>query len=271
MNSIIRFIIRYQFVLLFLVLETFSFWLLSKHTYYQQSKIENWAVSVSGFANKKANAIGSYFHLRKENNVLAEQNLALRKQIAVLSTQIETLTEDTTALGLDSIYRFIPAKIVNNSVNKRHNFLTLNNGTNHGIETEMGVITSDGVIGIVAGVSPNYSTVISLLNIDLKLSAKLQKSNHFGSLYWEGEHYQQVTLGDIPHHVPISIGDTIVSSGFSSIFPENIPIGVVHDYSVKGSNFQTIKVDLFRDFKKLYNVWIVTNTHKVEIEELQSP
>ncbi|MDD4384429.1 MAG: rod shape-determining protein MreC [Bacteroidales bacterium] len=270
MNSLLRFIVKYQFLLLFLALEIFSLWLLSNHTYYQKSKIENVARSVSGYANSKINSAQSYFNLSETNRVLSQENLELRKQVATLSAKTEALYEMMGDTITDSLYLFKPAKVVNNSVNKQYNYLTLNKGSNHGVETEMGVVTNNGIIGIVIGVSPNYSTVISLLNVDLKISAKLKKSNHFGSLFWEGNSYQHITLGDIPQHVPIGIGDTIVTSEFSSIFPENIPIGVISSFSSKGSNFHTIKVKLFKDFKQLYNVWIVTNKQKQEKERLET-
>lgn len=225
---------------------------------------------MSGYASLKIDNARSYFKLKETNSVLSQENLDLRKQVAVLSAKIETLHETMGDTIVDSLYVYSPAKIINNSINKQYNYLTLNKGSNHGVETEMGVITNNGIVGIVAGVSPNYSTVISLLNIDLKISAKLKKSNHFGSLFWEGKDYKQVILSDIPQHVPISVGDTITSSEFSSIFPENIPIGVISSFSSRGSNFHTIKVALFRDFKELYNVWIVWNKHKEEREQLES-
>lgn len=270
MNNLIRFIVRYQFLILFLALESLSFWMLSRHTYYQKSKIEHAALSFSGYTNEKVNNARYYFRLKETNETLALENLELRKQVAALTQKAEILNEARQEIVIDSLYEFMPAKIINNSVNKRHNYITLNKGSNDGITPEMGVITQEGIVGIVVGVSPNYSTVISLLNTDLKLSAKLKKSHHFGSLYWDGSDYQQVILSDIPQHVPIAVGDTVTSSGFSSIFPENIPIGVIGSFSSKGSNFYRIQVDLFKDFKGLYNVWIVSNKHGDERLQVES-
>lgn len=269
MKTLFRFIVKYQFVILFLVLETFSFWLLSRHTYYQKSKIESVTISFSGYTNEKISNVRNYFRLKTTNETLAQENLELRKQLAILAQKNEVLNDLQREIVVDSLYRYTPAKIINNSVNKRYNYLTLNKGSNAGIEPEMGVISQNGIIGIIVGVSPNYSTVISLLNIDLKLSAKLSKSNHFGSLYWEGGNYREVTLNDIPQHVPIAIGDTVSTSGFSSIFPENVPIGVISSFTAKGSNFYRIRVKLFKDFKGLYNVWIVSNEHKQELLQLE--
>ena len=250
MNSLIRFIVKNQFFLLFLVLEIFSFWLLASHTYYQSSKFENITRNITGFTSRKIDNINQYLYLHESNQRLAQENLDLRNKLAQVTSKLdrEVLSE------VDSIEKtqfiFSPAKIVNNSVNKQYNYLTLNVGSNSGVEREMGVITSNGIVGIVAGVSGNYSTVISLLNVDLKISAKLKKSNHFGSLYWDGRNYREVILSDIPQHVPISVGDTVVTSGFSSIFPSEVNIGTIKSFDSKGSNFHTIRVLLFIDFKK---------------------
>jgi rod shape-determining protein MreC len=259
MNTLFRFIVRYQFFLLFIVLEVLSFWLLAKNTYYQQSKVEGVARNISGYVSKNVHAVSSYFALRQTNNALAKENLQMRRQLALLSTKAEALSNKVGDTIVSSEYSFIPAKVINNSVSKQYNYLTLNVGSKHGVTEEMGVITNDGVVGIVVGVSYHYSRVISLLNIDLKISAKFKSSNYFGSLYWEGKNYRQVTLGDIPHHAIIAVGDTIVTSGFSAIFPPDINLGTVSSFETKGSNFYTVRVKLFNDFKQLHHVWVVQN------------
>jgi rod shape-determining protein MreC len=255
--------------MLFLVLELFSFWLLKNHTYYQRSKFENVSRSISGYSSSRVNALSNYLSLSKANELLAEENLELRIQLARLSARFDILSTLVGDTIVDSNFDFIPAKTINNSVNKQYNFITLNVGSNQGIEQEMGVITNNGVVGIVAGVSKNYSTVISLLNIDLKISARLKESHHFGSLHWDGVNYQKVLLTDIPQHVRIEIGDTIVTSGFSAIFPPNINLGTIESFESVGSNFHTIKVKLFKDFKQLNNVWVIRNKRDNERELLE--
>ncbi|PKP38969.1 MAG: rod shape-determining protein MreC [Bacteroidetes bacterium HGW-Bacteroidetes-15] len=270
MNSLIRFIVKYQFFLLFIVLEFFSFWLLVNHSYYQRSKFENVARNIFGYSSNKLDNVKRYLLLHEDNLLLAKENLDLRNQIASLSSILESqnkLIKDTIA---GSQFTFSAAKVINNSVNKHYNYLTLNVGKKDGVTQEMGVISNEGIVGIVAGVSENYSTVISLLNVDLKISAKLKKTNHFGSLFWDGKNYREVVLGDIPQHVLLVVGDTVVTSGFSSIFPPNINLGTIKSFDAKGSNFHTIKVQLFNDFKKLHNVWVVKNIHDNEREVLEN-
>lgn len=270
MNSLIRFIVKYQFFLLFLVLEFVSIWLLTQHSYYQRSKFENLARSITGFTNSKIESASQYLKLSEANKILSKENLDLRNQVANLSSILDKqgkLVKDTL---VGTQFSFLGAKVINNSVNKRYNYITLNVGSNDGVEQEMGIVTNEGIVGIVAGVSENYSTIISLLNVDLKISAKLRKSNHFGSLFWDGKNYREVVLGDIPQHVPISIGDTIVTSGFSSIFPPELNLGTIKSFESKGSNFHTIRVELFNDFKQLHHVWVVKNNHEDERNILEN-
>jgi rod shape-determining protein MreC len=128
---------------------------------------------------------------------------------------------------------------------------------------------SMALVGIVTGVSNNFSTVISLLNTHLRISARLKKSNHFGSFYWEGQDYRVLTLDDIPQHVPVSYGDTVVTSGFSSIFPPDFPLGTIESFHSRGANFHSIKVKLFTDFKQLHQVWVLENFRANELDSLE--
>ena len=166
-------------------------------------------------------------------------------------------------------YRYTLARIVNNSVNKKHNFLTLNKGSLQGLRPEMAVVSDGSIIGVIKGVSKNYSTVISLLNLDLKISAKVKKNGYFGSLSWDGQGYQTAILSEIPLHADIQAGDTIITSGYSSIFPEGIQIGFIKDFEEKGGSFYEIKVKLSTDFKSLNNVNVIGNLLQIEKIELE--
>ncbi|MDD3567016.1 MAG: rod shape-determining protein MreC [Bacteroidales bacterium] len=270
MNSLIRFIVRHQFFLLFLVLETFSFWLLSTHSYYQSTKFENATRALTGFTSSRISNASKYLKLASTNERLAQENINLRNQLAALNTRYEVLKTKLGDTLVAPNYSYTLSRVVNNSVNKQYNYLTLNVGEKHGVKREMGVVSSQGVVGIIAGVSPNYSTVISMLNVDLKISAKLKRTNHFGSLYWDGKNYREVLLTDIPQHVPVSIGDTVVTSGFSSIFPADIGLGTISSIQGKGSNFHNLKVKLFIDFKQLNTVWVVSPRHEEERVELEN-
>ncbi|MDX9769738.1 MAG: rod shape-determining protein MreC [Tenuifilaceae bacterium] len=270
MNSLIRFIVRYQFFLLFLVLETFSFWLLSTHSYYQSTKLEDATRTLTGFASTRISNATKYLKLAETNEHLAQSNLELRNQLAALNTRYDLLRNKLGDTLVEPNYSYTLAKVVNNSINKQYNYLTLNVGKDHGVKKEMGVVSSQGVIGIVAGVSSNYSTVISLLNVDLKISAKLKRTNHFGSLYWDGKNYREVLLTDVPQHVAVSIGDTVVTSGYSAIFPADINLGTISSVEGKGSNFHNLKVKLFADFKQLSSVWVVSPKLESEREDLEN-
>jgi rod shape-determining protein MreC len=270
MNSIIRFIAKYHFILLFLALESFSFWLLANHTYYQRSKFENATRAITGYISNRIDNGRQYLRLQATNEQLTRENLDLRNQISKLTVNLERLQLSRSDTLSNSQYQFIPARVVNNSTNKRYNFLTINVGKNDGVEREMGVVTNNGIVGIVAGVSDHYSTVISLLNIDLKISAKLKQSHYFGSLYWDGRNYRDVIFTEIPQHVSMNIGDTIVTSGFSAIFPPNINLATIKSFDTKSGNFYTVRARLMNDFKQLHYVWVVKNLHEDESEKLES-
>jgi rod shape-determining protein MreC len=178
-------------------------------------------------------------------------------------------TIDSSFIYNDSLYQqqyiYRTAKIINNSVNKQLNYITLNKGSLHGIEPEMAVVSVDGVVGVVKSVSNNYSTVISLLNNRLKVSAKFKKNDYFGSLSWDGVDYRKAKLYDIPFHVKVSVGDTIVTSSYSAVFPEGIVMGTVDEViPSSGGNFQEIKVLLSNDFRSLSYVKVVGDLLKEE-------
>lgn len=264
MNSLLRFIVRNHVLLLFLALEGFSFWMLATNSFYQRSKIETVTRSFYGFTSSKIDKGRQYLNLYAINEQLAKENLDLRQQVSKLSINLERFM----MLYSDSVaspnFSLIPAKVINNSTNKQYNYITLNVGKKEGIEPEMGVITNNGIVGIVAGVSENYSTIISLLNLDLRISARLKKSGHFGSLFWDGMNYRDVVLTEIPQHVGISEGDTVISSGFSAIFPSDINIGTISHFDTKAGNFYNIRVTLLSDFKQLNYVWVVKNLNAME-------
>jgi rod shape-determining protein MreC len=170
---------------------------------------------------------------------------------------------------LDSVYiqhyEFIPATVINNSVNKQNNYLTLNVGTKQGIDKGMAVISPMGIIGIVKESSENFSSVISLLNQNLRVSGMIQRNGYFGSINWDGLDYQHVILSDLPSHVEVLKGDTIVTSGYSAMFPKGELIGMVDgvEKSERG-DFLKVKVKLSVNFKNLSHVMVVKNLLKEE-------
>lgn len=214
--------------------------------------------------------ITEYFSLKKANSQLATENAELLKKqlFSFIVTDNKTYTVDDTLYRQQ--YHFITAKVISNSTNRINNYITLNKGYNSGIKKNMGVITTNGIVGIVKDVSANFSSVTSVLHSKSKISAKLKKGNNIGTIIWNGGDYTFVTLKDVPTHVKILPGDTVISSGYSLMFPEGIPIGKVHGFTVnKSKDFYEIQVKLFLDINNISYVYVVNNLLKEELSELE--
>lgn len=226
---------------------------------------------MAGNVYKLTSGITDYLSLGKVNRQLAEENarlLDLTGSSFLKTDTLEFIHNDTVFLRR---FQYINAGVINNSVTRRNNFLTLNKGRKHGIEPDMGVITFNGVVGIVTNVSENFSSVISLLHKDMQISARLTKNDQIGTLIWEGHDYRKVTLTYIPTHVELSTGDTLVTSGFSVIFPPNIFIGTIGQFKIRrGDNFYTAEIDLALDFNSLKYVQVVKDLMNDELRELES-
>jgi rod shape-determining protein MreC len=248
-----------------LFLEIIAVYLIVQNNHYQKTVFLNNTNNLVGYLYETKNQVIEYFKLEKTNNELAKDNAKL-KSLAFSSFQ--PLFGENIVLN-DTVYfqqyTYMAAKIVNNSVNKRENYLTLNKGNLNNIEPGMGVISGKGVIGIVKNVSSHYATVISILHPKTSISAKFKKNQYFGSVVWDGKNYRYGKLKDIPLHVPVNKGDTIVTSGYSTIFPANIPIGVVVDfYKPEGENFFDITIEFTQDYQQLSYAYVVKNLTKHE-------
>ncbi len=270
MRNIIRYIIQHQFQMLFLFLEVISLSLVFTYNPYHKSVFISSCNRLTGAIYEKSGSISQYFSLQKVNEQLATENAFLRSR---LPENIQ-LSENPIRLITDSLkqqqYVYRSCNVINNSVNKQYNFLTLDKGRSQGIKPETGVVCSDGVVGIVRNVSGNYATVISLLNTRLKISARLKGTNYFGAIEWGGKSYQHAMLTDIPLHAKIGPGDVVETSGFSDIFPAGIPIGVVEVVTAEeGESFFNIKVKLNVDYKRLTWVETVENTMRSERVNLE--
>lgn len=265
MKNLLHFIVRFHFTILFIVFEIFCLLLLVNYNNYQKSQFLNSSNSISGGVYKKVSSVTDYLALARTNEELNRENVRLRN----LLQSSYKLSTDSSFSFTDTIYRqqyiYRNAKIINNSVNKQLNYITLDKGKIHGIKREMAVVTDNGVVGVVKSVSDNFSSVISLLNNRLRVSAKLKGNNYHGSLIWDGVDYRRALLKDIPFHVNIAKGDTVVTSGFSAIFPEGVKLGIVDEVlSSSGGNFQDVKVLLSNDFKSLSYVKVVGDLMKEE-------
>lgn len=230
----------------------------------------NSANNVSGNILKTVLGVREYIHLKETNDALAIENADLRSKL-LTSYYIDSIKKTPV---FDSLYTqkyiFLAAKIINNSTNKRNNYLTIDKGSRQGVTPEMGVVNSEGVVGIVKDVSDRFSTVISLLHKDTKISVKLKKNDYFGSLVWDGGDPREGNLQYIPKHVVLAKGDTIVTSSFSRIFPENVFCGVVTKFELNpGDNFYTAKIRLSVDFSKITQVYLIDNLMKKEQIKLE--
>jgi rod shape-determining protein MreC len=228
----------------------------------------NSANFLSGGIYSLRNNITSYFNLRAENQLLVDENAQLRMQVERYENNIE-ISKDKT--NLDSNYRVIAAKLINNSYSKTKNKLTIDKGSKNKIALDMGVITSDGIVGIIDNVSRNFATVQSILNTNSQINAKLKKSNHFGSMIWNTSDPNVVQLIDVPMLAAVELGDTVVTGGKSTIFPEGIPIGTVNQVQLdQDGNFFDLDIILFNDMTSLGHVYVIENLNSKEIKQLES-
>ncbi|MDO8928191.1 MAG: rod shape-determining protein MreC [Bacteroidota bacterium] len=270
MRSLFRFLLRNYFLMMFLALEAISFVLIVRFNNYQRVAFFNSSNNFAGAVYEKFSSIDDYFSLSRTNARLAADNASLRKQLQLrmsLQEQYPVNRPDTVDAPA---YIFTSAKVISNSVNKQLNYITLNKGSRHGIKPDMGIIDASGIVGVITDVSPNYSTGLSLLNRRLSVPAKITKNNYFGSLVWDGENYNSADLREIPFHIIVNVGDTVVSSGYSNVFPEGIMIGTIKKFDVEsGTNFYNIKVELSTNFKTLKYVEVVHNTKRSELKNIE--
>ena len=273
MKEIIKLILKYHFTIIFVLLEFLSFSLIVLHNNYQRTVFSGYTASFLSGISSTMTEIDDYFYLKVANDKLVEENTILRNQIEELKALNRRHAADRLWRPVDSTelnYVVKNANIVNAGVNKTKNYITIDKGTADGIHPEMAVCSSDGVIGVVEKVSRHYAKVLPLINTNLRISAKIKKNGYYGSLQWDGEDYRYSYLNDIPFHVSAEIGDTLVTSGFSSIFPENELIGFVESVNRETANFLTIKVKLATDFKKILDVYVIAHTKRQEKQQLEN-
>lgn len=272
MKEIIKLILKYHFTIIFILLEAVSFSLIVQHNNYQRTVFSGHTATFFCYISSTISDIDNYFSLKETNEKLVAENTDLRNRIENIKSALDGQEnyiwgEDSSFFDTD--YRYQSARMVNSSFNKTKNYITLDKGSSDGVAKEMAVCSREGVVGIIQNTSKHYARVLPLVNTNLRVSAKLKKNGYYGSLQWDGNDYRYSYLNDIPFHVDVAQGDTIVTSGFSSIFPEGELIGFVETVNKETANFLTIKVKLAVDFKKISDVYVVANLNKSEKLELE--
>lgn len=266
MLQLIDFIKKKQVAILFLLLEIIALTFVFRNHSYHQSKFLNSSNYLSGTIHKKKNIISNYFSLNTQNNVLLEENEFLKNQLEKYIRNTET----TTTISDSSKYEYIVATVVNSPYTKTNNILTIDKGEEDGIHPNMGVVLSNGIVGITLNSSKHFTTVLSVLNHQAKFNVKLKKSHHYGSLEWKENNFSKINITDLPIQANIEVGDTIISGGKSVIFPERIPIGVVQSFTIKDRSYDQIIVKPFIDYSSLHSVYVVKNFKANEQLELEN-
>lgn len=272
MQQIILFFVRKKNFFVFLLLFCFSISLIFNSNYYHQSKYINSANAISGSIFSLTNHWSQYFHLRTQNDLLNQENRLLRSQLLSLEEKYRQIALIDSVTYYDSgKYKVYTANVIKNSFMLNKNYLTIDKGKLHGISEDMGVISPNGIVGIIENTGSRFSTVQSVLNTKSSLNAMVKKTGHFGSLKWDGKCLNIVQLIDIPNIAPIQKGDTIITGGMSNIFPKGVPIGKITDFAKSPiNNTYLIDIELFNDMSNIDHIYIIQNTTKQEITNLEN-
>jgi len=267
MRNLLYLIFRYSAFLLFILFEIISLYLIVN---YNKSQKEIWAHSsniLSGNINKRVQKVEDFFTLQAENDSLFRENAKLLETILNYRISEDNNFQEFEAAYSDStqLYELIPANVSGKTINLRNNFLHLDAGTEDGITPLMGIISKDGVVGLVKSASKNFATVQMLINSQSRISSMIYNKGYHGNLIWASEDIREMKLLDVPKHSNISIGDTVVTSGYSISFPKYIPIGKIKDFSILGgSNNFDITVQLDYDLSTINTVYAVKFIHAEE-------
>ncbi len=247
MNKLLRLLIKYYAVFLFLILEGIAFACIVSHNHYHKSVFINASTGFIGYTSEKWSNITNYFSLKKENEKLLEENLRLRRRLENITTEKQ-----------EYVPEYMTTNVVNASVFRQKNYLTINKGEKHGVKKQMAVMGHKGVIGLIENTSQHYATVIPIINTRFHLSVKIKRNDYFGSLSWDGQSYKYAQLNDIPAYVDVQAGDTVTTSGLSTSFPENKLVGIISETKkTENTAFWDIQIRLATDFKQIHSVYII--------------
>lgn len=271
MRKILSFLYRGRTFLLFALLEVIAFVWISNSRSYQRSVLLNSSNQVSGYLFETTNSFQNYFELNEQNEILARENALFHTKSSTSIFPLE-IAVDTIEDSLNKVrYAFVEGQVINSSYRKARNYMTINRGSIHGIESNMGIIGPFGVVGIIKDVGEHFCTAIPLINPSFRVSGRIKSNSFFGPVEWRGNDHQYAYLIDIPRYAEIVIGDTVVSDSRSQIFPPDIAIGVIESYTMQeDQNFFAVKIKLSTDFAALDYVYVIQDKMKNELQELES-
>ena len=274
MQQLINFLAKRKYIFLFLFIQLITLWLTIQNKDYHKATFINSTGNFVGSIYSKVNNLDKYLDLHEENTKLIEENAKLHSMLK--SSMIEVgksikSHSDTNALKIVQKYQFTEAEVINNSFRRRNNHITLSKGLKNSINNGDGVVTSNGILGVIESTGDNYSSVISILNKNLQVNAKLKNSNYFGSLSWPGKDRRKFLLSDIPKEAQLSLGDTIITGGYSTIFPEGIDIGIIEEFEIpENQNYYNIVVKPFLDYANVKSVYVIHNLQREQIKDIES-
>jgi rod shape-determining protein MreC len=268
MRTLLLFIFRIRAFLLFVAFEALCFWLIFANNPYQSAAFFNSSNEVAATLLGYSSNAREFLSLTEQNQILNQENAILKAKLANIEL-LSDINKDTTILsgfGLsDSAYYYIPAKVINQSLRNTQNYLTIDKGSNHGIEEGMGVISSDGIVGRIKIVGKNFSTITSVLHRDVLTSSVIQSNNSIGSVQWAGQDPTMAKLLYIPRHIVVTTGDAVVTSGFSTVYPPAVPVGNIVSKEIRGdATYYDINIRLSTDFTSLKWVYVIGNKTKAE-------
>lgn len=272
MGFLIRLFSKNGLFLFFLFLQLTAITLIFSRNSMQQSFIAAQTTAFNAWVSGYIDEGTSYLKLKQTNEELVAQNKALLQQIyGKEKNGRANFVRVTDTIGGGQIYTFVDGEIVNNSIIRKDNYFTINRGKRHGVFPKMGVISPQGIAGIVINTTDNYALVQSVLSVNkIKINAALKNSNFFGTLTWRGDNSRTMHLTDIPKYVPIKVGDTILTDGKSAIFPQGVMIGRIAGYEVDSkTGYWDISVELSQKMGQLQKVYVVRNLKKLELKKIQ--